>query len=301
MSNITKIISRSFDVVNSIWNADKMILDNKCMPTTPNRVNLHYWDIAIEKKGKIPFNLGDNLAEIVVDYMLSKKNLSLDAQVHQTKHLYAVGSIINMGYQNATIWGSGFLDDISDNFRRCIAHRPLFRKLDVRAVRGPYSRQTMLTLGHQCPEVYGDPVLLMPKIYQPHSIEKKYDYVVIPHFSMEEFWRKKIPSDIIVSMITNDYKSVIDKICSAKRVISGSLHGIILSESYGVPTIFLRDRCSNRDFKYNDYYSSTNREKYIYACSIEEAINMKPMDLPNNLTTLQDGLINSFPYDLWEK
>ena len=84
-------------------------------------------------------------------------------------------------------------------------------------------------------------------------------------------------------------------------VISGSLHGIILAEAYGVPVIFLRDREPDKDFKYNDYYASTNRDNYKYASSVEEAFTMQPETLPDNMCDLQRGLIESFPYDLWNK
>ena len=40
----------------------------------------------------------------------------------------------------------------------------------------------------------------------------------------------------------------------AKLVISSSLHGIILAETYGIPAILLMDKVTNNMFKYNDYY-----------------------------------------------
>ena len=107
--------------------------------------------------------------------------------------------------------------------------------------------------GHKCPEVYGDPAILMPLIYQP-KVEIKHDLLVIPQYVTEVDFRKNHPELFVVSMNTNDYKSVIDAIASSKKVITSSLHGIILAEAYGVPAVFFRGLGKQIDFKYLDYY-----------------------------------------------
>lgn len=291
------MVFRCYNAAKAIVFAKRYNLNNLYIRTKKNVVNLHYWHSGSEMGDNVKNNLGDDLSRIIVEGVLAKKGLSLDKRVSKTKHLYAVGSIISMGYQNATIWGSGFLVDLS-LIRRLFHHFPL-RKLDVRAVRGPYSRKLLLKLGYKCPEVYGDPGMLLPLFYSPTVCEKKRDYIIIPHFSKDVAYRAKYGDDVIVSMITDDYKSVIDSMVSARKVISGSLHGIILAEAYGVPAVFLHDRKGDRDFKYNDYYASTGRDIYKSADTVEQAIEMEPMELPENLKMLQEGLLKAFPYDLW--
>ncbi len=74
----------------------------------------------------------------------------------------------------------------------------------------------------------------------------------------------------------------------------------IIAEAYGIPAILLCEDLDNEDlFKYYDYYFSTNRYNVKVARTIEEAVTMEPMELPNNLEKLKEGLIDSFPYDLW--
>ena len=115
--------------------ADRMILNMRKVRTKPHRVNLHYWDSSKVNGIEFKNNLGDDLSPIVVSHMLSMKGLTLDDSIPgKRKHLYAVGSIIAMGYQNATIWGSGFLEGMSDEERR--RHHYPRRHLDVRCVRG---------------------------------------------------------------------------------------------------------------------------------------------------------------------
>lgn len=279
------------------WFADKMILDTRKVKTKPHCVNLHYWDSVKVNGPEFKNNLGDDLSPKIVSYMLSLKGLSLDTTISgKRKHLYAVGSIIAMGYQNATIWGSGFLEGMSDEERK--RHHNPRRHLDIRCVRGPLSGKILREMGYDCPEVYGDPALLMPRIYDIEHTDEN-DLLIIPHFRKEEEYRKSYGDKSIASMVTNDYRSVIDRICISKKVVSSSLHGIILAEAYGKPAIWLRDRGATKDFKYYDYYASTNRNDVIYASNIQEAINMQPMNLPINLETLRQGLTDAFPYDLW--
>ena len=291
------LIGRCYNAAIAILFPNRYLLNVITTRTKQNRVNLHYWITSLEIGGSFKNYLGDDLSLIIVKSMLEKKGLSLDSPINGKKHLYAIGSIISMGYQNATIWGSGILQEMSW-IRKLFHHYP-FRRLDIRAVRGPQTRDLLLSLGHKCPEVYGDPGLLLPYFYMPKNILKDKDYIFIPHFSKENAYLSKYGSNHIVSMITSDYKKVVDNICASKKVISSSLHGIILAEAYGVPAILLRDREASKDFKYIDYYRSTLRPDYSYACSLEQAIAMEPMPLPSNINDLQRQLIETFPYDLW--
>lgn len=154
-------------------------------------------------------------------------------------------------------------------------------------------------MGHKCPEIYGDPAILMPLIYHPKT-EVTHEYAIIPQYITEKKIREEYPNDIVISMNTNDYESVITKIVSCKKVITSSLHGIILAEAYGVPAVWYRGLKKEVDFKYLDYYASTGRKPDIIPTSIEEAMVLEPLPLPN-LKPLQEGLMKTFPYDLWER
>ena len=86
---------------------------------------------------------------------------------------------------------------------------------------------------------------------------------------------------------------------ASEIVFTSSLHGIILAESYNVPAVFFRGLSKSVDFKYYDYYLSTGRPDIKIADTFEEAKKMSPLSIPD-LTKLQQGLLDSFPYDLWE-
>lgn len=295
-----KLIGRTGDEMRILMSGNRINLCYPNIPVIENKVNLNYFHSGFQKAKKNQTdsgarNLGDDIAPVLVEYMLKSKGLSLHDQSMETKHLYTIGSILFMGHQDATVWGSGILT--KPTALREWIHNSWLRRLDIRCVRGPYTRQVLQKVGHDCPAVYGDPGCLLPLMYHPHT-EKKLDFVVIPHVSMEKEIRKVLPEEYIVSMATEDYKTVIDKICSAEKVIASSLHGIVFSEAYHIPTIFFQDREERFNFKYADWYEGTGRKRWDTATVLEDAIKMNPMPAPD-LSLIQQALIESFPYDLW--
>lgn len=168
-------------------------------------------------------------------------------------------------------------------------------KLDIRAVRGPKTRECLRKIGIVCPENYGDPAVLMPEIYKPTIGIKQYDVSLITHFSQNSEYNNINLHRI--NMLTTDFRYVINEICKSKKIISSSLHGIILAEVYNVPAVFLSQEGNTR-FKFEDYYLSTNRENIIAANTIEEALKLVPMPIPS-FDIMRERLKKSFPLDLW--
>lgn len=251
-----------------------------------NRVNLEYWKRVV--------NLGDAISPIIVDWMLQKKNIDRDKQIAKTKHLIGVGSIMDNGNYDCTVWGSGVASFVGI---KIISIQSIYRKYDIRCVRGPITKQIMEELNYKCPSVYGDPAVLLPLIYKP-TVKKKYNTSIIQHFREAVELPEKYHE---ICIQTDDYKFFVEEILASEKVISSSLHGIILAESYGVPAVFLNKGVDGELIKYYDWYYSTNRKSVMVANSIEEAISMQPMSLPENIEEMQKNLMDAFPYDLWEK
>lgn len=101
-----------------------------------------------------------------------------------------------------------------------------------------------------------------------------------------------------IEIKTTNYKHFIDEIAQSDMVISSALHGIILAEAYGVPTVYLKDTEINQDFKFDDYYSGTGRVQYEYARTIDEAIKIKPVNNLPKLENMCSALMETFSYDL---
>lgn len=158
------------------------------------------------------------------------------------------GSIMGMVRSNCVVWGSGIFD----------RQEPFPRPWRTHAVRGPYTRQRFLDLGYECPEVYGDPGILLPQVYQP-SREKTHDLGIIPHFrDYPELLAAYGNRGIKVIDLRQGIEQVIDDIASCRYTVSSSLHGIITSHAYGIPCAWARfsGRVGGDGVKYLDYFAA---------------------------------------------
>lgn len=264
-------------------------------------VNINYW--ADEE------NLGDAISPIIVQYMTEyhkKKHQSSCVENRESiRHIYAVGSIICAGIQDCTIWGSGILNST-------ILYRLKKRKLDIRAVRGPITQMLLVDYGFECPEVYGDPAVLMPLIYNENSLQKKFKISLVCHLNswnnmskeilmkeilnVKEYSSYKAEEIHIINVCTTDYKAFISDILFSELIVSSSLHGIILAEVYGVPAILLKPKGSI--LKYKDYYYSTKRFEFPIASNLSDLPAIVPSGIPD-FSDMQKNIIDAFPYDIW--
>ena len=208
-------------------------------------------------------NWGDDI-NIVLPYLISHKIVIPYNVVFKSirrrfsNNVMCVGSIIQwQTNENSIIWGSGAVSD----------EIPLLQKPKmVLAVRGPLTRLYLLKQGVDCPEIYGDPALLFPKYYHAY-VSKKYKVGIIAHKidQKNEVVIKLIKQlDAIVIDISHyhkDWKFFIDSINECEFVLSSSLHGLIVSEAYGVPNKWVKfsENIIGGNFKYNDFYQSIGK------------------------------------------
>ncbi|MDD6786028.1 MAG: polysaccharide pyruvyl transferase family protein, partial [Eggerthellales bacterium] len=228
---------------------NRFILTDETRPASSTRVNYEWW----ASKDLKDNNIGDYLAPLINDWMLSKEGI----ENHVDKgpvFLASVGSVLGLSLNDCTVWGSGLLSDqISPTIN------PSHKKMDIRAVRGPNTKAFLESRGYQCPDVFGDPAMLMPLLYPAEPREKK-GPVVIKHYRATQ----DVPDNLRhLDILTSDYKGFIHELLASTLVISSSLHGIILAESYGVPAVLLNDnRVGFSLFKYEDWYFSTGRSTF---------------------------------------
>ncbi len=255
-------------------------------------------------------NWGDDL-NIYLFQLLSKKQIRF---VPFEKLFFSpaiiryslIGSIIgDFNLDNTIVYGSG-----------AITYNPkiIGKPIKVFSVRGPRTREVLIGKGIECPEVYGDPALLTSKVYHP-NIQKKNIIGIIPHYrTLESDWQKstwfeELSSKYIIEIIDmsryEKWTDVIDKICCCKYVVSESLHGIIISESYSVPSIwveFIEHNCSwEWEFKFLDFYESINKlnEKCIKLYenrSIQDIFDKLDSWKPGYID--YDSMIKNFPFEL---
>jgi pyruvyltransferase len=251
---------------------------------------LCYW-----QHGKFT-NFGDELSYQLVKRIVGKSIRKYNKNTGmKEKKLLAIGSIISFADTGDVVWGSGIKKE------NLYEIKYKFTNLDVRAVRGPLSRQFLMkNFNIEVPEVYGDPALLIPYFFPEfqRNPEPRYDYIIIPHYSEQGLY-PKVSKDEKYAVVypTDPWDEVIAAICNSKLVISGSLHGIIIAEAYGIPARLLRQVTRQEPiFKYQDYYYGTGRYNFGIAFSITEALQMGG-EVPIQCDL--EALYNAFPFEFW--
>ncbi len=258
---------------------------------TPNEgLPIFYWN---EKwRGRTFVNFGDYISLKLVERIVGKSIKSYTKrQNNGEKKLLASGSIFSFAFDDDVIWGSGI------NGKLLKKKDYQFTTLDIRSVRGPLTRNFIMQhFAIDCPEVYGDPALLIPYFFPEFKKKENpsYDYIIIPHYSEESMFNKAEWDNVVYS--TDPWNEAIEKILDSRFVISSSLHGIIIAEAYGIPARLLRVSNNEPLFKYQDYYFGTNRPYFRFATSVNEAFEMGGE--PPFKCDLEK-IYRAFPFEYW--
>lgn len=256
-----------------------------------------------ENKKLLNYNFGDDLAFHLLSGLTGKK-VYAEPQlgVYGMTKLASIGSILGFAItRNTLVWGSGFIS----------TEDKVIKPQKICAVRGPLTMHKYLENGIYCPEIFGDPALLLPYIYSP-KVTKKYKVGIIPHYVDYDlpFVKKfrECHPDILFIRMNNytNWQEVINQILSCEKIASSSLHGLIVSDAYGIPNVrvVFSDSIVGGDFKYKDYYYGVGRDffepidwkkeilldDFFEACENYKVIHYNPK-----------YLLASFPYKLLEK
>ena len=116
----------------------------------------------------------------------------------------------------------------------------------------------------ECPDVYGDPALLLPRWYMP-AIKKTHKIGIIPHYIDQGHpWveMNRNNPEVKIINILGGASHVVDEILSCENILSSTLHGIIAADAYGVPSMWIKlsNKLTGGSFKFEDYFMSVKRE-----------------------------------------
>lgn len=220
--------------------------------------------------------------------------------------LLCIGSILHFNlYNKCQVWGSGIIDNYYN-----------FNNANFFAVRGKYSQDKLKELGYDIPKIVGDPALLLPLLYKPGH-KKKYKIGVIPHYVHYKDVKGLFPADVLVINLLDDIETVINQICECELTLSTSLHGIIVSHAYGVPSIWtefteIQKKLRGNNIKFKDYFSSVSIREYEGLIisnvkgndfeSIMQQVNVAYNDVllpPKKIIgVIQDNLLKVAPFPL---
>ena len=233
-------------------------------------------------------NWGDVLSQFLLEHYSGKKLNKDDVfyfddaahMLDKNGKIVGIGSSMKYVRPDDYVWGTGCIDE----------HHVGDKPKKVYSVRGPLTRDVLLKRGWDVPEVYGDPALLFPQIYNP-TIEKKYKIGLIPHcvdfYSLDGLKAINHMEDMGIKIInvTAGINEFIDQLKECEYIISSSLHGLIAADAYGIPNyrVKISKLVHGGDFKYKDHYASVKREHY------------EPLQL-TDITTLDE--VNSLKFEV---
>lgn len=210
-----------------------------------------------------------------------------------------IGSILQHGNGKSIVWGSGIIDR---------DHK--VKNARFRAVRGPETRLFLRSKGYECPEVYGDPALLLPSYFNP-SVSKMYEIGIIPHYvdypAIKKLYRNNEKIKVI-DVMTLDIESKTTEIIECKKIISSSLHGLIIGHTYGIPSLHVKfsEKIFGDGVKYLDYYQSVDlnfkepinleAREYELKGLVELIENKGDMPEKTNLDKIKLDLMKTCPF-----
>ena len=207
--------------------------------------NIHAW----WSKGPTPGNFGDILTPLLIKELFGYKCIWASRPFRQPT-MIAVGSILNKAENKTVVWGSGAMRE-SD---------PIKRDAIYLSVRGPHTRDLILQSRGKCPAIFGDPALIMPEIYTPTKTTD-YKYGLFTHYvDYDEVsaWYKDDPEVLVINPVHQNPLIVIDMMAKCEKIISSSLHGVIIAHAYGVPAVWAKhsNKLGGDGIKFRDHYDS---------------------------------------------
>jgi pyruvyltransferase len=219
-----------------------MVLRN---PFKPKPIKAYWWR-------EVP-NFGDALAPLLLERFA---DIRVEWDTVSRSKVASIGSILEHipplwdGY----ILGSGMLHE---NSRLQVHQMKSGITAKILALRGPLTARVV-------PGDYplGDPGILADELVgmQP----KLWDLGILPHFTDEELvprFEKLMPPGTVIKVIDpgGDVLEVIRQIGSCRRIVTSSLHGMIVADAFGLPRRVEMSKANIKDggdFKFRDYSAS---------------------------------------------
>jgi len=235
-------------------------------------------------------NFGDIISRTVVEHASGRKVVWA---APEECDLFAIGSIMQFVRRTHAepradgskpwIWGTGCMGPLRKDFKE---------NVNFALVRGPITASLMsITADH-----FGDPGLLIADAMK-EKIDTEERIGIVPHFSQfsSEGLQQLVKDEPMLKLIDvrKDAAEVCREIASCVHVISSSLHGLIVADSFEVPNTWLNPAGIHRSprFKFYDYAASVERPlpPPIRLADIKDFIR----NLPRGDIAYSDGIAKS--------
>lgn len=260
---------------------------------TKQPIKLYWW----HDRGNGIVNFGDEITKDILIQLFGYHS------IHATQseaELIGAGSILEIasnrdGDNEMYVWGSGFMWKDEQRAGR-------LEGLRFCAVRGVHTRDRLGIERNRT--ALGDPGLLANIVYKKSSNITDTIGVVAHFVDANEPVVRRLSEDKrfkIIDPLRSPEEVALD-ITSCKLVLSSSLHGIIFADSFNIPNIHIQlsDNVAGGTYKFEDYYSATDRmyrgadvSKVFDEHYLEEIrATFQPV---GNLRKIQKDLVKAFP------
>ena len=265
-------------------------------PSDP--INLYWW--SGEK------NFGDLIGPWMVEMITGRPVRNIKGKRHpqHVTGLATAGSLVaSLDRPGLEIWGSGSIRGIS----RPRAERLRSREPKaIHALRGRKTRwHVVKRIGWQAPAVFGDPAVLLPRLHQPRPRpDAAGKTAIVAHYIHKELLGSLDRERFHWIDVQDDPDVVVDQIAAASRIISSSLHGLIIASAYGVPWTWLtidEHLLGGGTFKFEDHFTTLDRdavsEATVRPSEISDALMSRLGDQATvpRWTLSHDPLWDAFP------
>ena len=195
----------------------------------------------------------------------------------------------------AVVWGAGIMRKDT----KFAAPREIY------AVRGPLSAERCRTQGYACPDVYGDPGILLPR-FLPVQKGSDYSLGVIPHYVDRQYARNLFGanSEVLVIDVTKPVEQVAADIQRCSVLVSSSLHGVIVSHAFGRACAWIEfsKNLAGDGTKFADYFLASGVSEPPVAVRVDSETSQIELErlasvspLPD-LSRLADDLLDVCPF-----
>lgn len=221
--------------------------------------------------------------------------------LHKNPLIACIQRIIGYIFPNVTIWGTGFICNNDKD-------TPFYRKnMHFAAVRGELSKKRVESIiGKALNIPTGDAGILSSYLLNK-PIEKTYRVGIIAHYKEQEEPVFKELINHYDNSIFIDVKQhpsvVIEQISKCEYIISSSLHGLIIADSFHIPNIHIivSDKLLGDGFKFDDYYSAYNINHHFIDVNVEDFPSIDYIKnnyslTPEMIENKKKDMINSFPF-----
>jgi len=241
-----------------------------------------YWCRGKGRNDDTQRNFGDYLSPLIISRLSGKK---VEYSPIKTADAISIGSILSRLHKlrkfpfpkKITVWGTG----------AATSHSRFPSYHHYAAVRGKHSLE-LLNCKEKDNIALGDPGLLTDQLFNLNRTNKQRCIGIIPHYvdssdlSLLHLGEKY--ENIKILSVYSNIESLLQEIKNCDLILSSSLHGLIVSDSLGVPNAWLKiSNKLNDDFKFYDYYSIWN-----------DFLTITPLTIDALNNTLFDQLVEEY-------